>query len=273
MDCATKYPILLLHGMGFHDRLPIHYYWGRIPSVLRKHGAMVYFGNQDGNATIEYNANYLVPVIDRILKETGAEKLNIIAHSKGGLEARYLISTLGKEAQIASVTTLSTPHHGSPTIDTLLAWFPHLICIGSFVTDVGRKILGDHKPQTFRVIQQLTTTFMKEFNANNPDREGVYYQSYSFVMRYWFSDPVMALPNIIVRLFEGESDGFLTPAHTRWTNWQGVFRGSGWRGISHLDATDYLRLPLSHKQPKDHEVSDMAALFLHIAADLKRRGL
>lgn len=273
MDCATKYPILLLHGMGFHDRLPIHYYWGRIPSVLRKHGAEVWFGDQDGNAVIEDNAAGLVPVLENILKTSGAEKVNIIAHSKGGLEARYLISTLGQGAHIASVTTLSTPHHGSLTVDALLGRFPKLIQLGSHLTDVYRKAAGDHKPQTFRVIHQLTTDFMQEFNAANPDEKGIFYQSYAFVMPHWYSDLFMAFPNVVVRLFEGENDGLLTPDNARWTNFQGVFRGNGWRGVSHPDVTDYLRLPFSHKKAGKDAISDMTALYLHIVSDLKRRGL
>lgn len=273
MDCATKYPILLLHGMGFHDRLPIHYYWGRVPAALRKRGADVYFGNQDGNATIQYNAECLVPVIEGILKKTGAEKLNIIAHSKGGLEARYLISTLGMGEHIASVTTLCTPHNGSPTVEKLLGWFPHLIWFGSLVTDVYRKIAGDHKPQTFRVIEQLTVSFLKEFNAKNPDMPGIFYQSYAFVMKGWYSDLLMSFSNIIVNFFEGENDGFLPPANVRWTNFRGVYRSSGWMGISHPGATDYLRIPFSRKTPGEHEISDMTELYIHIVSDLKERGL
>lgn len=273
MDCATKYPILLLHGMGFHDRLPIHYYWGRIPSVLRKHGAEVYFGNQDGNATVHDNAVSLVPVIGQILEQSGAPKLNLIAHSKGGLEARYLISTLGQAQHIASLTTLSTPHHGSVTIDTLLGTFPHLIWFGSLLTDVFRKLVGDRKPQTFRVIRQLTTAYMQAFNNDNPDMAGIFYQSYAFVMQGWYSDIVMALPNAIVNLFEGENDGLLTPENARWTNFQGIYRGCDWRGISHPGVTDYLWQPISRKTPGDHQIADMTALYVRIVSDLKQRGL
>lgn len=273
MDCTTKYPILLLHGMGFHDRLPIHYYWGGIPAALRKRGADVYFGNQDGNATVHDNAVSLIPVIDRILESTGSEKLNIIAHSKGGLEARYLISTLGQTEKIASLTTLSTPHNGSFTIDVLLGRFPHLIWFGSLLTDIFRRLVGDHKPQTFRVIRQLTTSYMQEFNAQNPDMPGIFYQSYAFVMKGWYSDIIMGLPNFIVSLFEGENDGLLTPRNAQWTNFRGVYRGCGWRGVSHPGVTDYLLLPLSRKQPGDHQISDIKTIYIRIASDLKRRGL
>ena len=52
-----------------------------------------------------------------VLTKTGAEKVNLIAHSKGGMEARYMIKVLGMNTHVASLTTISTPHHGSKTMD------------------------------------------------------------------------------------------------------------------------------------------------------------
>ena len=89
-----KYPLLMVHGMGFRDNRVIGY-WGRIPKALEKCGAEVFFGGQDSNGSIEGNAAQLKKTIEAVLRQTGAEKVNIIAHSKGGLEARYLISTMG----------------------------------------------------------------------------------------------------------------------------------------------------------------------------------
>ena len=39
-----KYPILLVHGMGFRDNKYIGY-WGRIPNALEEMGCKIYFGN------------------------------------------------------------------------------------------------------------------------------------------------------------------------------------------------------------------------------------
>ncbi len=272
-SCRTRYPILLLHGMGFHDTSPQHLYWGRIPRMLRQHGASVFFGNQDGNATIEFNARLLVPVIKRILRQTGAEKLNIIAHSKGGAEARYLISTLGMGNLIASVTTIATPHNGSVTIDCLLRYFDLPIRMGSTVMDGIRLCCGDFNPQTYRVIRQLSTEYMCGFNERNPDHPDVFYQSYAFVMKHPLSDPFLSIPNAIVSCFEGRNDGLVSPQNARWTNFRGVYSGTSQRGISHADEVDYLRLPFTHKgHGGTHEISDMTEFYLGIAGDLKRRG-
>lgn len=271
--CNTRYPILLLHGLGFHDRLPIHYYWGRIPRMLRKHGARVFFGNQDGNATVAVNARALVPVVRHILRETGAEKINIIAHSKGGLEARYLVSVLGLGDVIASVTTLSTPHHGSPTVDWLMAHCRMPLRVGCTLFDGLRFILGDGKPNTYAVLNMLTTEKMRRFNRYVPDDPRVFYRSYAFIMRHSRSDPLMWLPHRIVAHFEGENDGLLSPKDTCWTNFRGVYTSTGGRGISHPDETDYRCISFTKKLPAHPgEISDMAQFYVGLVEELKRRG-
>ena len=53
--------------------------------------------------------------------------IHIIAHSMGGLDSRYLIGAnhhgLAEPGRIKTLTTLSTPHKGSPIADLLLGWF------------------------------------------------------------------------------------------------------------------------------------------------------
>lgn len=72
-NCHTRYPIVLIHGTGFRDWRGLRY-WGRIPETLEKHGAKVFFGNQDGWATVEKNAAALKERVEEILAETGSEK-------------------------------------------------------------------------------------------------------------------------------------------------------------------------------------------------------
>ena len=89
-SCKTKYPILMVHGMGFRDRKYLNY-WGRIPKILKENGADIYYGHQDSNGSIETNAYVLKDTVVDILTGTGADKVNIIAHSKVGLDARYMV--------------------------------------------------------------------------------------------------------------------------------------------------------------------------------------
>ena len=110
-ECCLKYPLLMVHGMGFRDRKHLCY-WGRIPKVLESQGANVFFGHQDAVGSVEGNADIIAKSLDEVLKITGAPKVNILAHSKGGLESRYLYNH-GYSDKIASITTIDTPHHES----------------------------------------------------------------------------------------------------------------------------------------------------------------
>ncbi len=258
--------------MGFRDGKIC--YWGRIPEVLRKYGADVYFGCQDANASVESNCRILKTSLENVLAETGAEKVNIIAHSKGGIEARYLISSMGMGRCTASLTTLSTPHRGSRTMDKFMKFPKFLLIAGSRVFDFFQGLGGDKNPDTYRCLEQLTTVFMESFNSQNPDDSSVYYQSYAFKMKDPFSDIIMTIPYIVVRLLNGESDGMLAPDEAAWGEFRGVFTGTGNRGISHPDEVDLRRRPLSRKLPSnENEISDITDFYARIVSELRARGL
>ena len=269
MSKKLKYPVLMVHGMGFRDYRRPHY-WGRIPKRLEEAGCRVFFGGTDSNAEASVNAETLARRIDEILCETGAEKVNIIAHSKGGLDSRYAISVLGMGDKVASLTTLSTPHHGSATVDLLLGFPDFLVKAGCFFVDLWFRVLGDKKPATYKVIHSFKTSSAKRFNENVPDAEGVYYSSYAFVMKKPASDMLMALQSAFVGLVEGENDGLLTPDAVKWGEFKGVHTGAGRRGISHCDEIDMRRRPLSKE--KGDGVSDIVDVYLGIADDLAERG-
>lgn len=270
MTADTLYPILLVHGMGFRDRKRLCY-WGRIPKILEQHGARVYFGCQDSCGSAEGNALQLKSVLDRVLAETGAEKANIIAHSKGGLDARYLISSMGYGDRVASLTTLSTPHNGSVTVDKLLKFPAPAVKAGCKAVDLWFRALGDKNPDTYSAVNIFTTEAAEKFNAENPDDPRVYYQSYAFVMNSGASDFFMIIPWAVVNHFEGENDGLLTPRAAQWTNFRGVYRGSGRRGISHCDEVDMRRRPCKITSG-GNGMDDIAEFYLETVANLKKMG-
>lgn len=264
-----KYPILLIHGMGFRDDGKIGY-WGRIQSALEKQGYRVLLSGQDSNGSIQSNADQIAPKFDSLLSQYDSEKVNIIAHSKGGLEARYLASSLGYANKIASITTLSTPHNGSETVDSFMKIPGPLMKIGCKITDIWFRILGDKSPDTYSAVHSLTTTKAKEFNQQNPDVESIYYQSYAFVMKNAFSDIFLFLPNLVVNHFEGENDGLLPPKAVKWTNFKGIVRGVNTRGISHCDEVDMRRKKIQITY--DGKEADIVDLYLDIAKQLEADG-
>lgn len=269
MSEKLKYPVLLVHGMGFRDGRYINY-WGRIPAKLEENGCKVCYGNQDSNGTVESNGAFLAEKIREIIEETGAAKLNVIAHSKGGLDIRYAISSLKMSPYIASLTTISTPHHGSLTVDKLLRLPEFMIKIAAGCGDIWLRICGDKNPNTYEVFKTFTTAAAEDFNRNNPDAPEVYYQSYAFIMKHVWSDLFMLVPGIVVKFFEGPNDGLLAPRATRWTNFRGIVTSNSSRGISHCDEVDMRRRKLTNKQGEG--IRDITDLYISIINDLRNKG-
>lgn len=118
--CATKYPILMVHGVFFRDFRYLNY-WGRIPKELERNGAVIYYGNQQSAASVEECGKELADRIKEIVRDTGCEKVNIISHSKGGLDSRYALSMTDASQYVASLTTINTPHRGCEFADYLLS--------------------------------------------------------------------------------------------------------------------------------------------------------
>lgn len=105
-----------------------------------------------------------------IQTETGCEKVNIIAHSKGGLDARYLITRLGMGETVASLTTIST-HRGSELLD-LLGKLPdglyRKIC---GMVDAAFRKVGGPGPDACTASRQLAPAFsggLQRRNARRP---------------------------------------------------------------------------------------------------------
>lgn len=213
--CGTRYPLLLVHGVGFRD---FHYfnYWGRIPRELARNGARVYYGHQEAWGSVEDNARILREKIYEIKRETGCRKVNIIAHSKGGLDSRYLISGLRMEGDVASLTTINTPHRGSALVDFLKRLPDKAYRMACHWIDAYFGRLGDGKPDAYRASYQLSQAYSREFNERYPDREGVYYQSYASLMRSGFSSKLLCVPYWVLKKLDGPNDGLVTVESAKW---------------------------------------------------------
>lgn len=268
--CKTKYPIMLVHGAGFRDlKLPL--YWGRIPKVLAAHGADIYYGLQDGWASTSANAAQLEKRICQILNETGAERINLIGHSKGGLEIRIAASSPRLLGHVASATTIATPHYGSKTMDKLLKAPSHFFNIAAFAVNNWIALIGDREPDFFTVCREFSTAHMERFNLDYPDRPDVYYQSYACVMRRPASDINLSTANFIISLIEGANDGLVSVRSARWGESFTVLKSVSRRGISHLDAIDFRRAPFSKRIAPDR-VSDICDVYVDIVRKLKSMG-
>ena len=228
----TKYPVVLVHGLAAKTVL----FWnafGSIPRFLRERDVRVFVSNHDGVGTIEGNAFQLKTQIEAICRAEKCEKVNIIAHSKGGLDAREMISTLQMHARVASLTTLSTPHHGSRLSATILKGPKWAIHILSRLINFFFRLLGDRNPDIWAAAKELTDAAMEEFNRRVPDHTEVYYQSYSSKASKTNAF-IVYIPYQISRYCEqDETDGLVSVHSSRWGAYQGNVQGN----LNHLQLT------------------------------------
>jgi triacylglycerol lipase len=117
---ATKYPILLCHGMAGFDSLfgVLDYFYG-VESSLTAGGARVYITHVPQFSTSEARGEALLAQVEHILAVTGAKKVNLIGHSHGGLDARYVAAV--RPDLVASVSSVGTPHKGAEVATFLRA--------------------------------------------------------------------------------------------------------------------------------------------------------
>jgi triacylglycerol lipase len=88
---ATRYPIILVHGLTGTDKyLGVLDYWYGIQSDLQQHGATVYVANLSGFQSDDGpngRGEQLLAYVKQVLAATGAQKVNLIGHSQGGATA------------------------------------------------------------------------------------------------------------------------------------------------------------------------------------------
>lgn len=107
---ATKYPIVLAHGLGAIQ-------FNGIAEALRADGAKVYVTQVSAENSTEVRGEQLVAQLRTILAVTGAAKLNLVGHSQGSQDIRYAASVL--PTKVASITSVAGNVKGSGIADML----------------------------------------------------------------------------------------------------------------------------------------------------------
>lgn len=263
--CKTKYPLLLVHGVFFRDYRYINY-WGRIPRELRRNGARIYYGCQQSAAAVEDSGKELAERIRAIIAETGCEKVNIIAHSKGGLDSRAAIAHQGMGPYVATLTTINTPHRGCIFAEYLLGKVPQAARrkIADTYNATLRR-LGDEDPDFLAAVTDLTASACERRNAVTPDDPGVVYESVmSYCRRAGHGKFPLNMTHPIVRHFDGKNDGLVSVDSAKWGSRFTLLEPCGKRGISHGDVVDLNR--------ENIPGFDVREFYVELVADLKRRG-
>jgi triacylglycerol lipase len=181
--------------------------------------------------TSEYRAAQLKTQIEAYLRATGAPKVHIIAHSQGGLDARYAISVLGLAPHVASLSTLSTPHQGTPLADLALKRSGPLAtkALSAMLNFMGKAInTQTPDPDAMAAAQSMTVEYMtKIFNPKVPDVPGVLYQSWSAVSGRGTGDQLktmMVLAHGVLTFSAGANDGVVPESSSRWGKSRGTLQ-------------------------------------------------
>ncbi|WP_214511421.1 esterase/lipase family protein [Pseudomonas brassicacearum] len=136
--CATRYPLVLVPGMLGFIRLVLYPYWYGIVSALRRGGAVVVAVKVSPLHSSEVRGEQLLARIEEVLRQTGAQKVNLIGHSQGSLTARYAAAK--RPDLVASVTSVAGTNHGSELADYLQAHYPADSAKGRVLSAVLRLI-------------------------------------------------------------------------------------------------------------------------------------
>ncbi|MBE6977658.1 MAG: triacylglycerol lipase [Ruminococcaceae bacterium] len=240
--CATKYPILLVHGVCFRDFKHLSY-WGRIPRELERNGATVYFGEHQSARPVQASAEELSQRIRQLTGEGKAEKVNIIAHSKGGLDCRWAMRDPDIAARVASLTTVNTPHQGCEYADYLLNKIS--VKTQKQVAEAynnAARLAGDTSPDFLAAMRDLTASACQERNRQMPQPEGVYCQSVGSVLKRAVHGKFpLQYTYHVVKEFDGPNDGLVGTQSFPWGDAYELLEPTGRRGISHGDVIDLNR--------------------------------
>ena len=239
------YPIVLAHGVCRFDILwnesldadnnddprvdRLNYFRG-IRTMLKDKGYLVYHSKVGWAADVDKRGVDLKENILKILRQAGAEKVNIIAHSMGGLDCRHMMFNDRRDGKIheriASLTTISTPHSGSPFADWGL---DNLSRIPALLKRIGLDVSA---------FEDLRTDSCNAFNEQ-PEviefekqcQSKVIFQTYAGKQDFWGVFNLLKGPFRMIEEKEGENDGLVSVQSAKW-------REAYFMGV--LEKTDHL---------------------------------
>ena len=109
-------PVLLIHGYAEDAAI-----WKKWEDMLRKDGiqfiTVTFKDSDDKCGSAEQHAKELEKRVQDIKQQSGAQKLNIVGHSKGGLDARIFLDITDTK-DVANLIMIGTPNAGSPAAET-----------------------------------------------------------------------------------------------------------------------------------------------------------
>jgi len=216
-------PIVLAHGIARFDilleilrtrfELPEtelgdrFQYFKLIKTHLESHGFRVFHPNEDFAGPVDLRAEQLRKRVNEALASTGAQKVNIIAHSMGGLDARHMIVDKGMADKVATLVTIGTPHLGTILADRVIDHG------GFFLTEGLRPLVN------LDGFDDLRITACEEFNRRAEHQEatnGVNYRTFAGAEDLAMVFAPLVASWIFIREHAGRNDGLVPVISQAW---------------------------------------------------------
>lgn len=290
-SAKTQFPIVLVHGLFGFEKIAGYPYFFCIPERLKKYGATVFTPAVSATNTTEERGEQLLAEIRKVLKETGAKKVNLIGHSQGSPTCRYVAAS--HPELVASVTSVNGVNFGMELADMILDALNGKLAkslantiITSFASLLSLVSTKPCLPQDFiGALTSLSTKGTAEFNKKYPqglpstwggegkelESNGVYYYSWNGIIKNNIlneginnADPSRIILLILGSLFKDtspENDGVVG----RFSTHLGKVICSDYQ-MDHLDAINQIA--------GAHPIKpDPVELYLEHAKYLKSKGL
>jgi len=215
-------PVVLVHGLFGFDSIGLpgarlDYFRG-IVRHLEQLGCQAHAVRLPGALSVPARAQELVVAIEALPHP----RIDLIAHSLGGLDARYALAHLGLARRVRSLVTIGTPHRGTPVADLATRGPLHW----------ARKLLGA-VGLSMEAVEWLSTESLARFNRDVPDAPGVRYACVVGGMRA--RRPRIPLPIVPVhaylRRISGANDGLVPMSSQYWGETLAEIEADHWAQI------------------------------------------
>lgn len=209
-------PIVLVHGLCGYERLtafgrPLKDYFPGIREKLEASGNRVLIPRLSCTKGVEARACELKRYL---LTNVPSGPVHLIGHSMGGLDARYMVSHLGMANRVRSLTTVGTPHRGSPVADWGVKRFGGVLAPFFQLFGISTRAFFD-----------LTSAVCARFNATVRDVPGVRYFSVAGLCEGLLLGSEWRVTHGIVHRAEGANDGVVSVASATWGEHTDVWDG------------------------------------------------
>jgi triacylglycerol lipase len=223
-EAKLRHPVLLAHGVMGFDEIGVaglrQSYFRGVPEALEKLGAQVHLVKVPAVGSVAQRAEALAQAV----RSLDAERVNVIAHSMGGLDARYAISSLGLSTKVASLTTIGSPHRGTPIADLGTSVFGDKLGLLKVLAKIGFDLSAFY---------DLTTARMEAFNREVADVKGISYGCYLAHLPKGPRGTARVLWPAYRYLLRaaGENDGLVPTASQSWGEVLGRIEADHWGQI------------------------------------------